>query len=90
MNQPADRPWWRSATGLITLAALGAAVLYVAFVHIDHILKVLPLLFILACPLMHIFMHRGHGGHRHGSGPHGRPNDTTAPRADDARPGDRS
>jgi hypothetical protein len=24
----------------------------------------LPYLFFLACPLMHLFMHRGHGGHR--------------------------
>jgi len=23
----------------------------------------LPFLFLLACPLMHMFMHRGHGGH---------------------------
>lgn len=22
-----------------------------------------PYLFLLACPLMHLFMHRGHGGH---------------------------
>ncbi len=27
-----------------------------------------PYLFLLACPLMHLFMHRGHGGHGgHGS-----------------------
>ena len=26
--------------------------------------NVLPLLFILACPLLHVFGHRGHGGHR--------------------------
>jgi len=31
----------------------------------------LPLLLLLACPLMHIFMHHGHGGHgnHHESGP---------------------
>jgi hypothetical protein len=26
----------------------------------------LPLLFLLACPLMHVFMHHGHGHHHHG------------------------
>lgn len=68
MNQPSDRPWWRSTFGLITLGAIAAAALYLSFVHFDHVVKALPLLFILACPLMHIFMHRGHGGHRHGGG----------------------
>ncbi|MBY0438851.1 MAG: DUF2933 domain-containing protein, partial [Burkholderiales bacterium] len=27
-------------------------------------------LLLLACPLMHIFMHRGHGGHGGGHGDH--------------------
>jgi hypothetical protein len=68
---PSAKPaWWRSTTGAVIFAAVIAAALYLAFVHIDHVLKILPLLFILACPLMHIFMHRG----RHGHG-HGRPND---------------
>jgi hypothetical protein len=26
-------------------------------------LGVLPFLLLLACPLMHLFMHHGHGGH---------------------------
>lgn len=29
-----------------------------------HVLGVLPWLILLACPLMHLFMHHGHG-HRH-------------------------
>jgi hypothetical protein len=32
--------------------------------HTAHVFGVLPYLLILACPLMHIFMHHGHhGGH---------------------------
>ena len=32
--------------------------------HTAHVFGVLPWLLILACPLMHIFMHHGrHGGH---------------------------
>ena len=31
--------------------------------HRAHLLGALPYLFILACPLMHIFMHHGHGDH---------------------------
>ena len=33
--------------------------------HTTHILSVFPYLILLACPLMHIFMHGGHGGHNH-------------------------
>ena len=35
-------------------------------VHLGGVLYYLPFLFLLACPLMHIFMHGGHGGHDHG------------------------
>ena len=31
--------------------------------HRAHILGAIPYLFLLACPLLHIFMHGGHGGH---------------------------
>lgn len=34
--------------------------------HEAHLLGALPWLLVLACPLMHVFMHRGHG---HGHGP---------------------
>ena len=35
--------------------------------HAAHVLGVLPYLLLLACQLMHLFMHRGHGhgGHDH-------------------------
>ena len=34
--------------------------------HLDHARAWFPFLLILACPLMHVFMHRGHGqGHAH-------------------------
>ena len=31
--------------------------------HRAHVLGILPYLFLLTCPLMHLFMHHGHGGH---------------------------
>ena len=37
--------------------------------HLSEALYYLPYLLLLACPLMHVFMHRGHGGH---GGHHGR------------------
>ena len=33
--------------------------------HLSGMLEYLPLLLLLACPLMHIFMHGHHGRHRH-------------------------
>jgi hypothetical protein len=36
--------------------------------HAAHVFGALPWLLILACPLMHLFMHHGHGhGHSGGS-----------------------
>jgi hypothetical protein len=41
--------------------------------HRAHLLGWLPFLLILACPLMHVFMHHGHrhGGRRSGHDPSG-------------------
>lgn len=32
--------------------------------HTGHVLSALPYLLLMACPLMHLFMHGGHG-HSH-------------------------
>lgn len=32
--------------------------------HRAHLAQALPWLIVLACPLMHVFMHGGHGAHR--------------------------
>ena len=42
---------------------LAIAVLLLFTGHRAHVLGILPFLFLLACPLMHLFMHHGHGGH---------------------------
>ncbi len=59
------RPFWCS-TGVVALAAAAVAVgLYLYSEHRGHLYGMWPYLFLLACPLMHFFMHRGlgHGGH---------------------------
>ncbi len=43
---------------------LGALGYWLFTEHRAHTLAFLPYAFLLACPLMHIFMHRGHGGHK--------------------------
>lgn len=48
----------------IGLLVLGAIALYFLLTeHRAHFFFALPFLFLLACPLMHIFMHHDHGGH---------------------------
>lgn len=45
------------------------AAVYLISEHRAHVPGALPFLIILACPLMHMFMHGGHGGHgAHGGG----------------------
>jgi uncharacterized membrane protein len=56
-------PWWKSPKGIVVLIALAALGVYLIVWHQQHVLGVLPFLFILLCPLMHIFMHGGHGKH---------------------------
>ena len=58
---------------------------YLAIWHGTHVAAVLPFLVILACPLMHMFMHGGHG-HHHGNGTTAEPplaSGTSAPQSSD-------
>lgn len=53
----------------LPLGLLLAFVVYLLWTeHRVHFIQFLPFLILLACPLMHLFMHRGHG--RHGKGGH--------------------
>jgi hypothetical protein len=54
----------RSLVACIYVIGIGvAALLFVQ--HWVHIPQFLPYMVILACPLMHLFMHKGHGSHSH-------------------------
>lgn len=59
--------FWRSRYGIGWLVLAGIAAWFVWTEHRAHLLGALPWLVLLACPLMHVFMHRGHHG-RHGRG----------------------
>ena len=56
-------PFLRSPGGLVLIAFIAIAGFFLWQEHRAHLLGFLPYLIVLACPLMHIFMHRGHGGH---------------------------
>lgn len=56
----------------ILIAFLAIAAFFLFTEHRAHLLGILPYLFLLACPLMHLFMHHGHGDdgqHSHHHGP---------------------
>lgn len=46
---------------LLMVAAIGG--FYLLREHWDHVAGNWVYLLLLACPLMHVFMHHGHGGH---------------------------
>jgi hypothetical protein len=61
--------FWASRYGLVLLAFLAMAGVLLFTEHRAHVLGILPFLFLLACPLLHMFGHGGHGGHAgHGRG----------------------
>ena len=74
------RRFWgsRYSIGLIVMGAVAAYFLLTE--HRAHFFAALPFLLLLACPLMHVFMRHGHGGH---SGSHDR-NDGAPPGPDNA------
>ncbi|MBI2725832.1 MAG: DUF2933 domain-containing protein [Polaromonas sp.] len=59
-------PFWGSRYSLGLLVIGAVAGYFLLKEHLVHVATALPYLFVLACPVMHIFMHRGHG-HKHGS-----------------------
>ena len=52
-----------SRSMLVFLAFAGIALFFLLSEHRIHALGWLPLLFLLACPFLHMFHHGGHGGH---------------------------
>ena len=67
-QQHARLSFWKTPLGIVATLIAVAASVYLYLVHKDHVLALLPYAFLAACPLMHMFMHRGHGhgGHSHG------------------------
>ena len=72
-HDPSPPGFWRSryAIGLLVMSAV--AVYFLMSEHRAHFFAALPFLLLLACPLMHVFMHGGHDGHGGGNPEPGKP-----------------
>jgi hypothetical protein len=63
-------PFWKSPAGVTLVVVVAVAGFYLVTEHRAHLYWVLPYLVLLACPLMHFFMH---GSHHRGAGQHHAP-----------------
>ena len=61
MRGPRRSAWWQGRYGLVLCGFLVVAAFLLLTEHRAHLFGVLPYLFLAACPLMHLFMHHGHG-----------------------------
>lgn len=64
MNQEKHN-FWLSPKGFAACGLILAVSYFLFMEHRQHLAEWFPFLIILLCPLMHIFMHSGHGGHEH-------------------------
>jgi hypothetical protein len=72
-----------SATRIALGGLIAVAAFFLITEHAAHLYGALPFLFLLACPLMHVFHHHGH--HHHTGDPGAAPANGTRP--DDSQGG---
>jgi hypothetical protein len=63
-----DAPLRTTSVTIGACAFLAIAAFFLWEEHRAHVLGILPYLLLAACPIVHLFMHRGHGGHHHDDG----------------------
>jgi len=71
MDYPPPRTdrFWRSPESIALLVLSVAGGFFLFTEHRAHLLGALPYLILLACPLMHVFMHHGHHHGQAGQAP---------------------
>tara|TARA_R110002049_G_scaffold189977_3_gene358594 strand:+ start:602 stop:889 length:288 start_codon:yes stop_codon:yes gene_type:complete len=60
-----SKKFWRTPKGYSALALIAAVTYFLLMEHRTHLFYALPFLILLLCPMMHMFMHGGHGDTSH-------------------------
>jgi hypothetical protein len=62
--------FWTTSQGMASIFLIGAVSYFLLMEHREHLFQFLPFFILLLCPVMHIFMHKGHGhgGHEGSKG----------------------
>lgn len=68
-------PWWLTRGAIAFLGFVAIAGFFLLTEHTAHVLGILPYLLLLACPLLHFFMHGHHHGGHDSHGRHARRSD---------------
>ena len=63
VDQSSRRNFLTSPAGLVLIGFLAICAFFLMTEHAAHLFGILPWLLLAACPLMHLFMHHGHGGY---------------------------
>ena len=71
MMSTSKNNFWLSTNGLAAIGLIAAVLYFLLAEHRAHFLYALPFLILLLCPVMHVFMHGGHGHGGHGHAGHG-------------------
>ena len=64
-NNQSGSKWKWALLGFLAVAAF-----FLFAEHSAHVFGILPFLLLAACPLLHLFLHKGHSGQDGGDGPH--------------------
>ena len=82
-SQPDGPPsFWKSPAGLRLLVAALVGGYFLLTEHRAHLFGALPYLLLLACPVMHLFRHKGHGHGGHGGSGQGHKDHKEGPSRD--------
>ncbi len=65
----ANASFWRTWPGACAIVLLAVLLFFLLTEHRAHFFGFLPFGFLLLCPVMHIFMHKGHGSHSEATNP---------------------
>ncbi len=70
-TEPDRKAWWQTRGGIALVGFVAIAGFFLLTEHTAHVFGVLPYVLVLACPLLHFFMHsKHHKGDASGSADH--------------------